>query len=409
MVRVLPFVFALFLSGFPAVLAQVQPPVRGTTKDDDDVLKMGPKDPYTGEDKKLMATAGIVSYGPFPWADFKTTADVDRVLGERRVLWVETAHFRIGLNLKTVSWPESSDQRKALQEEIKQLHKLLPKLPERPKKIDPWIRMHLYVQRLEACYADFEKLIGATDSDFPAKGKTPGEGAFLGMPDKYLVLLFQKKSDLARYGDRFCGSKEDTSMRHYHDQTHQMLFGAAAEGLEGFNEAGLHGHVIYGVMHNLVNGYQGFSYLLPLWFDEGLAHYYSRKVESDVINVQILDTEAVAEDKQNNWPVKVRRRAQHEGAYIPFEKMAKWEKFDEMGYHAHSQAWSRVDYLMQLSPEKVGQMLKQLKSLTAPMEGMPPVTLANMAQKLLIELFDLDAATYDQKWREWVLKTYPSK
>jgi hypothetical protein len=32
-----------------------------------------------------------------------------------------------------------------------------------------------------------------------------------------------------------------------------------------------------------------------------------------------------------------------------------------------------------------------------------------MAQKLLIELFELDAATFDQKWREWVLKTYPKK
>jgi hypothetical protein len=32
-----------------------------------------------------------------------------------------------------------------------------------------------------------------------------------------------------------------------------------------------------------------------------------------------------------------------------------------------------------------------------------------MAQQLLLELFSLDAATFDQQWRDWVLKTYPKK
>ena len=393
-----------------SVVAQETPKTPGTTKEDEDVLKIGPKDPYTGGDPDLMAAAGVVAYGPFPWADFKTTANVDTVLGERRILWMETAHFRIGLSLKSAPWPESSEKRKALQEEIKLLRKKLPKVPEKPKKLDPWIRMHLYAQRLEACYRDLQSLLGVTDADFPAKGKNPREGAYLGMPDKFLVLLFQKKADLARYADRFCGMKDDTSLRWYHDKTFQLVFAVAAEGLEGFDEAGLHGHVIYAVMHNLVNGYNGFYYQLPLWFDEGLAHWFSRKVPSDVVNVQILDSEAVAEDKQSNWPVKVRRRAQHEGAFFPFETMAKWDKFAEMGYHAHSQSWSRIDYLMQLDREKLGLMLRKLKDLPPPVGGEKPAgDVAVMAQKLLIELFELDAATFDQKWREWVLKTYPKK
>lgn len=393
-----------------ACCGQEKPPVPGTNKEDEDVLKIGPKDPYTEGDAAAMAAAGVVAYGPFPWADFKTTANVDTVLGERRILWMETAHFRIGLSLKSAPWPEDQQKRKALQEEIKQLRKKLPKIPERPKKIDPWIRLHLYAQRLEACYADFQKLIGVTDADFPARGKNPREGAFLGMPEKFLVLLFQKKADMARYMDRFCNQKSDTSMRWYHDKTHQMLSAVAAEGLEGFDEAGLHGHVIYAVMHNLLNGYNGFYYQLPLWLDEGIAHWYSRKVPSDTVNVQILDTEAVAEDKQADWPLKVRRRAQHLGAFFGFEAMAKWEKFEDLGYHAHSQAWSRVDYLMQLDREKVGVMLKKLKALPPPIDGpKPPAEVATLAQKLLVELFELDAATFDEKWREWVLKTYPKK
>ncbi len=383
------------------------PPATG--KDDDEIQKAGPKDPYTGGDEKLMQAAGIVAYGPFPWADFKSTTDIDKVLGPGRVLWMETAHFRFGLNLKSAPWPEDQKQRKALQEEIKLLRRKLPKVPERPKKIDPWLRLHLAAQRCEAVYAEVQKLLGVTDADFPARGKGNGEGAYLGQPDKFLVALFQKTSDFSRYLDRFCGQKSEASFRWFHDQTHQLGFALAAEGLEGFDEAGLHGHMIYAVVHNLLNGYRGYFHSLPLWLDEGIAHWYSRKVPSDTINVQILDTEAVAEDKQADWPVKVRRRAQHVGAFIPFEKMAVWEKYEELGYHAHSQAWSRVDYLMQLDAEKLGLMLRELKSIPPSPGGTPIAQVNTQAQKLLVELFELDAATFDERWRQWVLKTYPKK
>ncbi|MEO6594674.1 MAG: hypothetical protein ABIP94_07960 [Planctomycetota bacterium] len=405
-----PGVIIAFLCGLLASATPSQKPAAGTTKDDDDIVKIGVVDPYTGGAPEVMAAAGIVAYGPFPWADAFSTTDVDRVLGEGRVLWMETAHFRIGLSLKTEGWPEESDQRKALQEELKQLHKLVPKLPERPKKLDPWIRLHLYAQRVEGAYADFLKLIGATDADFPARGPSPGEGAYLGLPGKFLVLLFQKKSDMGRYMERFCGRQSDSSMRYYHDKSHQMLACISAEGMEGFNEAGLHGHVLYAVYHNLLHGYQGYRYSLPLWFDEGLAHWYSRKVPSSMMNVEIRDDEAVAEEKQNNWPVKVRRRAQHVGAFFPFETMIAWEKWDEMGYHAHAQSWSRVDYLMQLDAEKVGLMIRRLKSLPdGPGYEVLGAQARTLAQKLLIELFELDAQTFDEKWREWVLKTYPKK
>ena len=47
-------------------------------------------------------------------------------------------------------------------------------------------------------------------------GKEPRQGKYLGLPDKFLLVLFQKKSDLARYVDRFCGMQADKSQRGYH-------------------------------------------------------------------------------------------------------------------------------------------------------------------------------------------------
>jgi hypothetical protein len=394
--------------GASALLAQK--PAKGTTKEDEDVVKAGPKDPYTGGDEAAMKAAGVLAYGPFAWADHKTTADIDKVLGEGRVLWMETAHFRIGLNLKSAPLPEDSKPKRALLAEIGELKKVLPKVPDKPRKLDPWLQLHLAGQRCERLYADLQKLFGVTDADFPARGKGNGEGAYLGMPDKFLVLLFQKKADLARYADRFCNMQQDVSLRYFHTQTNQLLFGLAAEGLEGFNEAGLHAHMLYAVTHNLLNGYRGYYYQLPMWLDEGIAHWYSRQIDAETLNVQILDTEAVAEDKQANWPVKVRRRAVHDGLLFPFEKVAAWEKFDEMGYHAHSQAWSRIDYLMQLDQEKLGLLVTKLKSMGfAPGEGVGHAQMRAQTERLLAELYELDGPTFDANWREWVLKTYPKR
>ncbi|MFM1871153.1 MAG: hypothetical protein RL398_575, partial [Planctomycetota bacterium] len=153
---------------FAAALPAQKPP-KGTTKDDEDVVKAGPKDPYTGKDEALMKAAGVVGYGPFAWADGKTTADVDKVLGEGRVLWMETAHFRLGLNLKSAPLPENSKPKKALLAEVAAIHEVLPKVAEKPKKIDPWLRLHLAARRCEKAYADIQALLGVTDADFPAR------------------------------------------------------------------------------------------------------------------------------------------------------------------------------------------------------------------------------------------------
>ena len=80
-----------------------------------------------------------------------------------------------------------------------------------------------------------------------------------------------------------------------------------------------------------------------------------------------------------------------------------------MGYHGELQAWSRVHYLLEQSPEKLGTLMWKLKSRSVPSEGLPPEELVKLQIAALQEVFGLDAATFDTKWRDWVLATYPKK
>lgn len=63
---------------------------------DSPLLKVGLEDPFTKKDPKLMKSLGVVDDGPLVWADTKRTADIEKVLGEGRVLWMATGYCKIG-------------------------------------------------------------------------------------------------------------------------------------------------------------------------------------------------------------------------------------------------------------------------------------------------------------------------
>ena len=378
---------------------------------DDEVQKLSEKgDPYTKQDAKAMQALGVVRYGPFPWADHFATGDVDKVLGPGRVLWMETAHFRIGLNMTTSRLPEDSSQKKAVYAECKALNKKWRRFPSKPKKLGPWTQLHLYAARCEQAYSEFSELVGATPDQFDPTSKANGKGPFLGAPDKHLLLMFQKKSDMARYMQRFCDVQAEDSFRYVHKVTHQPLLCISVEGMEGFDSAGIHSHFVFAMWQNLMNIYRGFYYPLPMWFSTGLAHYFSRQVESEFMSARIRDSESVDKNSQNKWYEKVFKRSRHEGATIAFTDLAEMSDWDTFGFHAHTQSWSRMEYLMERDRSQVGLMLDRMKR-TAPSgdwEG-DGARLRKVAPKLLYEAFELDAASFDAAWRKWVLKHYPKR
>lgn len=389
----------------------VAAPTSAQKRKDDEVQKLSEKgDPYTKKDPEAMAALGVLSYGPFPWADHFSTTDVDKVLGPGRVLWMETEHFRIGLNMTTASLPGDSKQKKAVYAECKALNKRWRRFPAKPKKLGPWTQLHLYAARCEQAYADFSALVGAKPEMFDKASTQNGRGPYLGAPDKHLLLLFQKKSDMARYMKRFCDTEAEDSFRYVHKVTHQPLLCISVEGMEGFDAAGIHSHFVFAMWQNLMNIYRGFHFPLPMWFSTGVGHYYSRQVKSEFISARIRDSEAVDQDTQNKWYQKVYKRSRHEGATIAFDQLAAMHEWEKFGFHAHTQSWSRMEFLMERDPQKVGLMLDKMKRVSASGDwDADGARLRKMMPKLLYEAFEMDGPTFDAEWRKWVLKNYPKR
>jgi hypothetical protein len=378
MTRPTPLAVVAFLLFGTALAPAQDPPPAG---DGEGILKAAKKDPFTGAEPKAMAAAGVTAYGSMMWAGGFRTDDVDKVLGPGRVLWMETTHFRIGYNLATAAPPEDPEARKGLGADLGRMKKRHPRFPERAGKLEPWLRLHLYAHRAEEMYADVAALVGHDDKS----------GTFLGQKDKFPIALFQKKSDLARYLDRFCGQKGEDGRRVHFASTGQHGIALAAEGDEPRDEAQVHS-----LFRNLLAGA-----LLdaggdtPYWLKCGYAHVEDRKSPSRFLVVAIKDDDHVDAETQHKWHVKMKGRVRHPELLTPITELATMYDF---GYWQHLQAWSRVDYLLATDRAKFGALLRAMRG------GNSFEAAAQM--EALRKVYGMEPADFDERWREWVAKTY---
>lgn len=367
-------------------------------------------DPYTRGGKEELTRAGYESLGPFHWADGIETRDIEEALG-LRLLWVETAHLKIGSTLPTYELPPDDREREKFKEELGRLAKRLPRVRSGVTRIDPWLRLHLYAQRLEEQYAAFEARFGLKDSDFEplpagASATRPdfGPGRYLGQPLKFTVLLTHKIAPLARFGKRWLGVEEQAF---YCGPLAGGTWyaGASAEPLKKIGaefDSVLHATIVYALVGNLCDGFRGTSHMQPLWWRHGLALCASRAVE-DRWSIHVQRIETGKEADAGRWDTRL--RALVENRFVPsWDEMLAWPEDAKLEAPQHMSAWSRVAWLL-------GQEQADLHGFLLAMSEHPAESVApnEQAARALQAGFGKSTAELDEAWRKWVLKKYAKR
>ncbi|PCJ51877.1 MAG: hypothetical protein COA70_13335 [Planctomycetota bacterium] len=378
---------------------------------DEDALQF---DPYTRNERAAMAEAGYRKIGVMPWADGHTTQTIDRSLGGVPILWLETEHFRIGCSLDSYT-PDKSDpmERKKLKAELNDLRELLPSVPRKVKLIDPWLRMHLTARRAEDLYAQMEEILNLGENDFPdpaskISGRKTTLGPYLGMQNKFTILMTNKKSTLERYQATFCSYRSNGAMMYYFPDDEVLIFGLAAEFDGMGSDTAMHCMLSYGLTINLLNGYLAFRHSMPAWLSLGLAHSNARKID----HKRNYFSEQRAFDRSDkkiwDWEVRVRGRVKNE-ADPSFSEMAGWADHPSMSFTDGMIAWARVDYLRREHPRKLAEFLRVVKS---PFPSGVEVTVERL-QTHQVDVFHatmgMTPEEFDENWRAWVLKNYRKK
>jgi hypothetical protein len=372
-------------------------------------------DPYTRGAKEELARAGYASLGPFHWADGIETRDIEETFGGLSVLWVETAHFKLGSTLPTYDCPSSDDiEQERLKDELGRLAKKLPRARRQPTKLDPWLRLHLYAQRLEEQYADFETRFGLREEEFEPRRDAPSElgpGRYLGSELKYTVLLTSKTAPLARAGKRWLGLEAQGYYRGLLPGGTWFL-GASAEGLKQVGcevDSGLAALVAYALAENLCDGFRGTGREGPLWWKHGLGLFYSRRLEQ---RWSVHVERSATGSESDSWRWEPRLAGLVSNNFVPgFDEMLAWPNGTALDAAQHMSTWSRVTWLLGLEKADLRAFLMAIREPLEPglSDEERSRALLEASRRALKAGFGKSPAELDQAWRKWVLKKYPKR
>ena len=373
-----------------------------------------PVDPYTGGDPAWMERAGIVGYHPFMLGPEHDTFDVEGLLGGIDLRWIETAHFKIGSSLPDYVIPQDSAERKKLRAELGRLSKKLYGVRSKTRKLDRWLRLHLFAQRAEEVYADFSKRLGVTDADFPRKGEQiflnenyMGLGPYLGQCDKYLLLIMQRESSAGRYTNRYLNEIFRYPKRFNMGRESGLGFVTATE-FDGWltGDSALHCHVVYNVVQNLCDGFKHYGHDVPVWFKGGLAQWYLRRVDPRFNNYDRPPDGKPDGRAAWDWEPTVRSLVKFDHVR-PIEEMISWFDYAPYKFTDYIVNWSRVDYLMTLGDECLSVYMHRMKTPITDGRTLPSrAAVLELQNQAIEEAWGFDLATFDRRWRKYVTAKY---
>ncbi len=368
----------------------------------------GGADPYTGADEQAMAGAGYVSFGPFPFGTNHDSEDVQELLPDEPLRWLETAHFRIGCALPASEVGKDKVWATQLRGQLQQLSRTVPGVDLKVTQLDPWLRVHLIAALAEGLYAEVSRELDRSDADFPA---APGHeaglgeqflglGPFLGLPHKFTILIVQRPASLAKYTAAHHSWATTVPTRHHDHRFGNAFFGVAANGALAGDEA-LQTHVAFHVAHNLYTSYRSYGHNLPAWLVNGLAHRQSRKVSTRVPVYDLREGPGSSERDfltwSRRWTTMLKRNE-----FEPLPTFVRRMDIDGFSMDDHLQCWALVDFLMAARRDETRQFVERMKDPFHERLRFPTDDELFTRQEVAMRTaFGTDAAGLEVAWRRY--------
>jgi len=351
-----------------------------------------------------MQALGLESWGPIAFGptDLGGSEGLKKELPMAEWLTLETAHFRFASslgaeNLKTVD-------RARLEPYFVRLRAAGLKIPARPKKISPRVRLVLIAVRAEDLYARFLALIGHADGDFPAarqpEGEYLGNGRFLGEADKFEVLLHKSAQTHAMFCLDHMGAKVTGALRWHFRDPHKLFASVPASDSDLKKDRWLWPHIAHNLGHMFFAAYKHFSYQPPVWLDEGLALMLEREEEPLSITTEGEEGTLNEDVRSSDWKKELGKIAAKGEP-----RLATLFPKNTLGALSELEAascWSRLVFLESQFPGELALFLGGVKGqLDA--EGYPTGRdLVGLQRKLLSEHFGWSPADFDAAYFAWL-------
>ena len=367
------------------------------------------QDPYTRGEAELWEAAGIHSMGGFEFGN-TDTAEVDSFMATSDILWIETEHFELGFALGP--YKVNQKEKKKLVAELEKLSLKLPAVNPKAKILDPWLRTHLFAQRLEESYDDFLGLIQLEDSVFPdgtklwdQTGTYHGEGPYLGQKGKYEVLILPSEASLASFLSNYYGLRIKKTQRwNIVPRDTLTLTIHIQQGYLKVDTA-LHGHVAFNMFINFFDGFEHYSYETPHWIREGLAHWAERRVSGKYNTFDGAEGSVPEMTRKSDWEVTTRKLVVS-GKQPRMAALMRFKGYGDIELDEHFAIWSMIDYLYRTKPKELAGLIQGLNGRMGKDGSTGGENMSETHRELFKQQFGMSYAQFDTAWVEWVLATY---
>ena len=368
--------------------------------------------PYCGGEAELLAAAGLISHGGFEFGKIDT-AKTDALMVGSDIRWVETQHFKIGIGIGTGK--VDGDDRNKIRAECDRLRLALPEVPEKPRRLDPWLRLHLYAQRLEDHYTSMSKFLGVEDKDFPAagtlwngQGTFMGTGPILGMPRKLEVLVLPSESALTRYLRESYGLIVKQTQRWHIVELGTLQVVAHQQQGSLKKDAALHAHLLFTSTQMLLNAFKHYSYDIPIWLMEGMGHLMERRLSPEYNTFSSSEGGVADLTRKKDWEPPVFKLAKS-GKLASFATLTGMRDFADLDLDRSFATWSIVDFLEREHPGFMSGLLHAIKGVTNESHIPDGSKLIDIQRDFFRSSLKLTYAQLDRQWKAWILETYRAK
>ncbi|MFT4543369.1 MAG: hypothetical protein ACI835_005839 [Planctomycetota bacterium] len=240
--------------------------------------------------------------------------------------------------------------------------------------------LHLYIDRLEALFADYKELLGATDRDF--RKKIP-------------ILVWHSALDHKEAAGEYCGQIAERGVKKLGDDPVYSVPGGVKRLFN--SDEFLHRNIVHNTIHLLMS-HQSPSYWVGFiengWADAGLAHWFEDRYWGKCDNYCYEEVAINIGFKVGKWRQAVRKMVANDSA--PPMAQLVGHKTAMLTSPMHAISFSYMDYLISMDPKKVNAMLGQMRAKLSSRDAIKKV-------------YGMSLLELERDWKAWVLETYPAR
>lgn len=245
------------------------------------------------------------------------------------------------------------------------------------KRVGAHELLHRYIDHLERLYDDYTTILGVKDAEFVEKSR---------------VMVWINETDHEEASRRYCDQTAPAGVK---------LMGIHPTFSVPYliklfkNEEFFRRYVIHNATHLLLSHQEPMHWIGETkggWADAGLAHWFEDRYFGvcDVYCYTEADTRQSF--KGGRWKPEVRRQVAEDEA--PSLAGMFQKNTDGLTLAEHAVAFSLVDYLIATDARKLNELFRDLRKRVETREA-------------LAQVFGLNPIELEERWKAWVLETYP--